>query len=376
MSGVGTLRPTHHAQLCPQLDRSFAGGKGALWASYSTVHEGTDIVLVLITRPWPRLTPPRVARLAVIYQTLHSSVWFHKKLQRTDLDVVEPPAGPALLYSFAPHLMQACQPPPSIKRHLTVPAWLSFFSWCLHPVPSTDTFMSLRLFFASLKFLFFSPCSATHLLSLSFQFLSHSIPLHPSFASVLIFFFESSAPLACLALRLFAYPCCLVRIAVQNRFNAKDMWHKPGICSGGLVPRCSTDLSQISLMSHCSSFLPLFTFFHFDCPRYSDSFFPYRFPSSLFIYFTWSHRWLLVMSSALFCLCITLLSSTCLFIPSLFLCLCLGRIAWYLLLSLRCYVPEVSAGEPRLSHVPSHTITECMEWFNPQVSSLRTFGFP
>lgn len=62
------------------------------------------------------------------------------------------------------------------------------------------------------------------------------------------FSFSGSVPLACLALGLF----CLSMLSRQNhhpnRFNAKDMWHKPGISLGRLVPRCSTDLSEISLI--------------------------------------------------------------------------------------------------------------------------------
>lgn len=63
---------------------------------------------------------------------------------------------------------------------------------------------------------------------------------------------------------------CFPTLSCQNHhhpnlFNAKDMWHKPGLCPGGPVPRCSTDLSQITLL--------IFPFpFHFHRPPSPDSF--------------------------------------------------------------------------------------------------------
>lgn len=109
-----------------------------------------------------------------------------------------------------------------------------------------------------------------------------------------------------------------------NCFNATDMWHKPGICPGGLVPLCSTDLSQISLIPALVTLLTfsfLFHFLPFPWSSISRLLPPYHFTLSLFIYFTLSHRWPFVVSQTLCLSFVILFFSICLLISPLSLCL-------------------------------------------------------
>lgn len=147
----------------------------------------------------------------------------------------------------------------------------------------------------------------------SFNFF-HSF--HPTFL-----FWNELAPLACLALRPFAYP-----FVVLSESPSKIAF-MPKTCDTALADRCyavqQTSLRSLwfPVSSRCASFR------RFHGPLHSDSAFPNKFTSSLFTYFSSSHRWLLIMSS------------TC-----LFLCLRLEPIAWYPLFPWCPYVPEVIAG--------------------------------
>lgn len=86
-----------------------------------------------------------------------------------------------------------------------------------------------------------------------------------------------------------------------NRFNAKDMWHKSGICpwwtGATLLNTHLSDLSPdfVTLLN----FSFLFHFLSFPWSSISWLLSPYHFTLSLFIYITLSHRWPLVGSKTL-----------------------------------------------------------------------------
>lgn len=110
-----------------------------------------------------------------------------------------------------------------------------------------------------------------------------------------------------------------------NCFNAKDMWHKSGIC-----PRCTgATLLNARLSDLSPAFVTLLifsSFFHFVSFPWSSIFWllsPYHFTLSLFIYFTLSHRWPLVGSKAL-CLSVVILVSPTFWFPPVFLYLSLS----------------------------------------------------
>lgn len=171
-----------------------------------------------------------------------------------------------------------------------------------------------------LHILFFSPHSVSRLLSLRQSLSSHpsfsvvllrflhislAIPLHPlplAFSAPFLFLSAGSAPLACLALGLFAHPCCLVRITIQIALMPKTCdtsqeFAPVDWCQA--VPQTSPRSVWFLLSSHCSSFPSPFILFNFPGPRSTDSFPLHYFTLSLFIYFTLSHRWPFVMSQTL-----------------------------------------------------------------------------
>lgn len=282
--------------------------------------------------------------------------------------------------------MWACQPPPSVKSHLTVPACLNVSAF--ESSILCGVFESLHIYVQLIMDCDHSGDPFTFVLGpLSGQVVNCPIVLtlnHYRFhllssfsSSSFLFFFDF-----CFFLLPFFFTppqlwFCFFLLPARSRFTCLSSCLV--LLNLALIPKTQTrnlprwtGVTQSNrplwsfcflLSSHRSSFLPSFILFHFHGPRSPGSF-PLTTLHCLLSFASLCHTDDLLLCPRPF---VVRLSSTCLLIPSLFPCLCLRRVAWCRLSSLCCYLSEVTAGLRAYLGATVSPSWGCSEAFNPSV---------